>query len=68
MGTVTKSYTNTITGEHLFCIIPGKQESHNKFEGFIFLGMFAFLQGLLKISLSISVHKHETIQEWLKRL
>jgi hypothetical protein len=66
-GTVTKSHTNKITGEHLFCIIPAKQESHNRFEGFILLGMFAFLQGPLKC-FSVSVCKHETIQERLKRL
>jgi hypothetical protein len=38
-----KSHINTITGEQLPCIIPEKQESGNKFEGFIFSGTLAFL-------------------------
>jgi hypothetical protein len=65
MGYSDKSHTNT-TGEQLSCIIPEKQESGNKFEGFIFSGMLAFLQYLL--NLFVSVYKHVKIQEQLNRL
>ena len=48
MGNSDKSHTNTITGEHLSCILSAKEESDNKFEHFVFSGMFALLQYLLK--------------------
>jgi hypothetical protein len=43
LGNCDKSHINTKTGEQLSCIIPEKQESGNKFEGFIFSDTLAFL-------------------------